>query len=266
FRSQHIEQLLKCMDATDISGAASQPANAAKVVIQLFQQGRPHAMPVWHEAAAVQHFNKFQGSLGLGPRAEDSLLAAVMSVSSTLSEPNGLQELSKRVFEKWGEIRSTLSDEEMLCAAATHRKVQICFFDLDKEQPAPPVTINEAMVDIIALSTFSAEQYPTLLYLHRRGAPCLAEEAGFTSDEEAPQPQAPCGRRIVVDEDEDAAADEMEDELDVQVSMVFKGLSRSPCNVVDAASIASFTSFRKVSSFSTYMALSDGNSMSIIAG
>ncbi|DBA82428.1 TPA: hypothetical protein ACH3X2_000666 [Trebouxia sp. C0005] len=123
------------MDATDISGAASQPANAAKVVIQLFQQGRPHAMPVWHEAAAVQHFNKFQGSLGLGPRAEDSLLAAVMSVSSTLSEPNGLQELSKRVFEKWGEIRSTLSDEEMLCAAATHRKVQICFFDLDKEQP-----------------------------------------------------------------------------------------------------------------------------------
>lgn len=85
------------MDATDISGAASQPANAAKVVIQLFQQGRPHAMPVWHEAAAVQHFNKFQGSLGLGPRAEDSLLAAVMSVSSTLSEPNGLQELSKVV-------------------------------------------------------------------------------------------------------------------------------------------------------------------------
>lgn len=76
---EHIEQLLRCMDAIDIQGAATQPADSAELVMQLLKQGRPHAMPLWRGNAAAQHLSRFLGSLALEPHQETDILAAVIT-------------------------------------------------------------------------------------------------------------------------------------------------------------------------------------------
>ena len=102
---QHIEQLLKCMEGIDIQTASSQPEDSAKVVIELFKQGRTHAMPVWRGQAAAQNLSRFLGCLGLAPEEQDSLPEAIVSVCLPAHilkvTPAGVDKLNKVIHDQF---------------------------------------------------------------------------------------------------------------------------------------------------------------------